>query len=176
MNVYNLSKRQIAVVQRLTRIPRQLLYTGEYENPAELVLGELCHIDCFNVSRAAYFVDNPDFDCARGIAGYDSSDHDGVLENCWIEKDAFGARMQCSSFHTHVRSLLPASIHRTSDRAYALAELAQVLDIRVPAVTFFDMPYDNKGFVIFEKPTEDIVELESFWEDACSLLAFCPLA
>jgi hypothetical protein len=176
MNVYSLSKRQIAVVHRLTRIPRQLLHTTEYENLAELVLGELCHQQCFNVSRAAYFVDNPEFNCARGVAGYDERDHSDRAESCWIERDAFGLRMKCSSFNEKVRSLAPFSISRAAERSYALAQLADALEISVPSVTFFDMPHQNKGFVLFEKPEADITELESFWEDACSLLAFCPLA
>ncbi|HAU30545.1 MAG: hypothetical protein UV79_C0014G0006 [candidate division TM6 bacterium GW2011_GWF2_43_17] len=176
MNVYDLSKRQIAVVQRLTRIPRQLLDSYTYQNPAELVLGELCHQECFNVTRAAFFVDNPDFDCVRGIAGYDVQDHTDSHEACWIERDAFGLRMRCSSFNKLVRSLAPQSISRQEQREYALSALAEQLDFRVPAVTFFEMPHENKGLIVFERPEEDIAELEQLWEDACSLLAFCPLA
>ncbi len=176
MNVYDLSNRQIAVVQRLTRIPRYLLHASAYQNPAELVLGELCHKECFNVPRAAFFVDNPDFDCARGVAGYNAEDHADAQETCWIEQDAFGFRMQCSTFNKLVRSLVPQSISREERRAYALAELAEQLKFEIPAVTYFQMPHENKGLLIFEKPKEDIHELEQLWEDACSLLAFCPLA
>lgn len=176
MNVYDLSKRQIAVVQRLTRIPRELLSSVGYQNLAELVLGELCHKNCFNVSRAGFFVDNPDFDCVRGVAGYDSNDHAEGEETCWIERDAFGFRMQCSTFNKLVRSLSPQSISRQASREYALQELAGQLELTVPAVTFFEMPYENKGFIIFERPQEDISELEQLWEDGCTLLAFCPLA
>ena len=47
-----------------------MLSCDNVENMIEFVLHCLCSEDCFNMPKAAYFVDNIDFNCLKGIAGY----------------------------------------------------------------------------------------------------------
>ena len=62
--------RHYTILNTLSKLPRKMLSLKGQENVTEFVLHELCHKNCFNLDKAAYFVDNPDFDCLKGMAGF----------------------------------------------------------------------------------------------------------
>ena len=63
-------ERSALVLGNILKIPKKLLSAQHVDNVAEFVLHERSHENCFNLRRAAYFVDNPDFNCLKGIAGF----------------------------------------------------------------------------------------------------------
>ena len=57
------------VLHHLTHLPRKIVSLNGAENLTEFVLHDLCQSRCFNLPKAAYFVNNPDFNCIKGVAG-----------------------------------------------------------------------------------------------------------
>ena len=41
---------------------------------SEFVLHDICNPNCFNLQKAAFLVDNPDFDCLKGVAGFSADE------------------------------------------------------------------------------------------------------
>ena len=53
------------VLNTISRLPRKMLSLKNQENITEFVLHDLCNKKCFNLEKAAYFVDNPDLTHSR---------------------------------------------------------------------------------------------------------------
>src|SRR5437016_735872 len=92
----------IKLLNHLAQIPRNIINLHHRENLAEFVLYELCDSNCFNFHRAAYFVDNADFDCIKGIAGFDSKECFNK-NRIWKDPDGFSEHMKNASFNSQVR-------------------------------------------------------------------------
>ena len=66
-------EKQLSMTQeeRLADLPKRMVPLYDLEaigNIPEFVLHDLCHEDCFNLKKAAFLVDNPDFDSLQGVA------------------------------------------------------------------------------------------------------------
>ena len=99
------------LLSNLQQLPRKILLLPGTYNVPEFVLHELCNEKCFNVHKAAYFVDNPDFDCLKGVAGINHEE--GVIkDDIWSDPDRFSEKMKASPFNQKVRSVLHQSAHK----------------------------------------------------------------
>ena len=58
------------LVDLLLELPNRILHHEDLEPLAQIILHEVCHKDRLGLKRATYLVDNPDFGCMRGVAGY----------------------------------------------------------------------------------------------------------
>ena len=63
-------ERQNRMLHHLAQLPRLMIDVHGRDNISEFILHELCSEPCFNLRKAAYLVDNPDFNCLRGVAGF----------------------------------------------------------------------------------------------------------
>ena len=165
------------VVDNLRRLPRKMLNLHGLDNVTEFVLHELCAKNCFNLHKAAYFIDNPDFNCLKGVVGVSSAElHD--IEDIWTSPDAFTQQMIESPFNKQVRSFLGESHKRNGEPYEKTAEaIAHELGLNNYGFYSWDMKHNNHGFLVCEKnetdaeshPHDDIIV------DGLCLLGFCPV-
>lgn len=166
-----LKKHQI--LNNLSILPQRILSLHENENVSEFVLHDLCK-NCFNLQKAAYLVDNPDFNCLKGIAGY-SMDQAYATDTIWETPELFLAYMQKAPFHQKVRSLVRPSMRKTnkSDQE-TTALVADYLGLNNPGYCSWQMKHDNHGILVYEIQTSCPVSPDILLNGAC-LLGFCPI-
>jgi len=175
-----------SILHHLSRIAPQMLRLKEQSNLSEFVLHELCCQDGFSLNKAAYLVDNPDFNCLRGIAGYSCHEAYPLVDNgsIWDVPEEFSAHMGKSSFNQAVRSVNQNSVRAIaalsaegSDAFHAVStvkEMAQAFGFEQYDMYSWDMKHDNHGILLFEWSDNASVPDEHF-KNGVSLLGFCPL-
>ena len=139
------------VVDNLRRLPRKMLNLHGLDNVTEFVLHELCGKNCFNLQKAAYFIDNPDFNCLKGVVGVSSAElHD--IEDIWTSPDAFTQQMVESPFNKQVRAFLAESHKRNGEPYEKTAQaIAHELGLNNYGFYSWDMKHNNHGFLVCEK-------------------------
>ena len=164
----------ILTLQILSSLPKHMLKMHGQENISEFVLHELACKDCFNLSKAAYFVDNPAFNCLKGVAGYAQEEACQLNVPIWNEPLRFSDHMQTSSFNQKVRECVQYSCKNcaTPDED-VLHELADKLGMKSFNYCTWDMKHDNHGYLLYqtcgaEPCKEDLL-------NGVSLLSFCPI-
>lgn len=150
-----------------------MLAFHETDNLSEYVLHELCGQDCFNVERAAYFLDNPEFDVFKGIAGYDASNR---CTSCpWRDPRSFNEHVGACTFSRKVRDVKTSSL-ATDERRRSYAQvLSKQLDIKHPAVYTLPLKHGNCGVFIVEHNPEYHKISDEYIERGLSLMGFCPV-
>lgn len=166
------------IMERLLEVPRTMALLHGRENVTEFVLNQLCHPECFNFKRAAYFVDNPDFNYFKGVAGYNSDDicitHP---ELCWEDPDSFSKKMQAAAFNQKVRGFSTASPSLQKKSEKELIEyLSESLSLHDPGYHSWHLKNNNHGLLIFEHGNG----IDRMWEKedlekGVYLLSFCPI-
>lgn len=167
-----LNQHYIRMLANINRIPRNILSLSNHHNTAEFVLHNLCHPHCFNITKAAYLVDNSDFDCLKGVAGFDVQENFDT-DDIWSKSSEFTNYMQQAAFNTKVRSF-----ERTSGKLQLapspelMHSIGQELGMSNAQYCLFPMKYDNTGVFIYQSShTTD----EHDMLNGLSLLSFCPL-
>jgi hypothetical protein len=169
-------ERHRRVLDCLSRLPRKIMSVHELENVPEFVLQDICNEHCFNIIRAAYLVDNPDFNQLKGIAGFCREEAYDHPEHIWEDYTSFTAFMRQSAFNNQVRSLLLDSIdanHHMHD--HIIARVAPQLGFTNPAWCTWDLKHYNHGLIIYEKA--DLAEdtFDEHFINTLYLLGFCAI-
>lgn len=144
------------------------------DNISEFVLHELACKDCFNLAKAAYFVDNPAFDCLKGVAGFAQEEACQLSIPIWDDPDRFSNHMQSASFNQKVRNCVQLSCKNcaTPDEEL-LHELAMQLGMTNFDYCTWQMKHDNHGYLLYQTcgqlPDKDMLI------SGLSLLSFCPI-
>lgn len=157
-------------------LPRKMITLHGNENVSEFVLHELCNPSCFNIKKAAYFIDNPDFDCLKGVAGV-CQDESAGIDDIWQKPEEFSLYMRQSPFNQKVRSLSRSSAKKMSDQAdkELAIDVAHELGIVNIGYCSWNSKHDNHGILVFEKgESHEDVGAEDFL-NGVSLLSFCPI-
>ena len=168
--------RQYEVLARLSLLPRKIIALHVQDAPymAELILHELCDRHCLDFDQAAYFVDNPDFDCLKGVAGFDRHDHktNHILE----PHEHFIAHMPDCRFNTLVRDLSYASYKRAQrDEQDIVRDLARDLDIKNACCIVWRLKHDNHGILLYRINHHDD-DIREHIENGIHFLSFCPIS
>lgn len=177
MKQEKLLERQHAMLTCLAQVPRRMLSLYETDNLTEFVLHDLCHERCFNLTKAAFFIDNPDFNCTKGVAGFSRVElpqnaEEGFLKN----QQAFNEYMKTSAFNQKVRSLTQCSITSLANSHEEVAkELAKKLGLDHYAHCSWGMKHDNHGFVLYEKADPQDTFADDYMLNGLALLSFCPI-
>ena len=170
-----LLQRQYKMLSCLSGLPRRMLSLHGEENVTEFVLHDLCQQNVFNLTKAAYFVDNPDFNCTKGVAGY-SRDNQLDSYALWDDPKDFSERMRTAQFNQQVRQLAHCSLKKSGDQHEDHAkELAERLGFENFAFCTWSMKHDNDGFVLYEKADVKDSFADEHIIDGLSLLSFCPI-
>ena len=169
--------RNAQIADSLRRLPRKMLQLHDRENVTDFVLHELCSKDCFNIPKAAYFVENPAFNCLKGIVGVSGAELQGV-ENIWTSPDQFIQTIAQSPFNQQVRSFNYESHKNRGHSPEAMAEtIAKELGLADYGFYSWDMKHDNHGFLVCEKNNAQDCEhpQDEVMVDGLCLLSFCPI-
>jgi len=169
--------RQNEVLNRLSSLPRKMVSLHGRENITEFVLHELCQKGCLNFEKAAYFVDNPDFDYLKGMAGFWRPEAYSSQEDIWVNPKSFSAFMQESSFNQKVRNFTHTSFRKHNEsEEHAISLIAQGFEFGDPGYYSWDMKHDNHGILVYDRQfkTGDACAIDHVL-NGLSLLAFCPI-
>ncbi len=168
------NKRVYEVLIAVTGIPKNLVKMNGIDNLTEFVLHNLCQQNCFNLSKAAFFIDNPDFDHLQGVAGFHQGESYRANHNHWEEPDQFSHHMKEAPFNNKVRNVCRCSIKRNkqSERE-VVQQLSEELEFSNPVYMIWPVKYENHGLLLFEKVEQD--GTEEHLEEALHLFGFCPV-
>lgn len=166
----------IRLLKKLSYLPNKIVSLHGTENISEFLMHELCNEECFNFSKAAYLVDNPDFNTIKGVAGFDCQEIFLEVENIWQEPERFSKHMKSVPFNQQVRMFEKDSFKKecVCDEDIIQA-VAQALNIENPDFHCWHLKHDNHGLMLFEHQ-----HAEPFWDDedlenAFALLSLCPV-
>lgn len=158
---------------QLCNLPRKMLTLQSNKNMTEFVLHDLCGESCFNLDKAAYFVDNPDFNCFKGVAGF-SRDEAYRGSDIWQDSQAFSEHMKNSSFNQKVRAISRESLWKNSQDQLPIEELAALLALGQDyAYCAWPIKHENHGLLLYQTScpvNQDIPLLDGF-----TFLSFCPI-
>lgn len=179
-NHYLVEPRCYKILTQLSSLPCRMVTAHDRERLIEFVLHALCNADCFDMKKAAFFIDNPDFHCFQGIAGFEdehayASDHLADSSAHWDKPDEFCDHMQRSEFNKKVRSVQLPSLAVTQGKERILEELATQLGLIHPAIYRFSLKHNNDGLVLAEHNEPLTDEVKEYVPRGMSLLAFCPI-
>lgn len=183
-----ITERKKHVLQVLSVIPKKILSLHGRDNIAEFVIHDLSQENCFDLKKAAYFVDNPDFNCLKGIAGIETPDiPKGLWKDVWANGEKFSTYMRNANFNKRVRDFAQCSLNgaggcgKNSGPKFKeddIITISKNLGIENPSFYTLDVKHGNSGLFIFEKgPLVQSLDkqLDSHLQDGVSLLGFCPI-
>ena len=163
-----------AILNHLTTLPKKVLSLHNSEKVSEFVLHDLCAHECFDLQKAAYLVDNPDFDCLKGIAGFDAQEAFSA-DTIWETPELFIEHMQGAHFNQKVRSILKPSSKRSKQSDQEMTQmLGHYLGLPQPTYCSWAMKHDNQGILIYEAHNSELITPDLMTNGAC-LLGFCPV-
>lgn len=165
------------LLQHFGNIRKMMIHNHELGNLSEFVLHDLCTGPCFQVNKAAYFINNPDFDLIRGISGYHQQEPNVQIQDIWNNQKQFIAGMQDSNFNKKVRShnLHGAFERGKSSEKYMVDKLADLLEINNPVYHTWNLKHANHGLLIYEPVVTDVEEIQNHLLDSFYYLGFCPI-
>lgn len=174
-------EKQNKVLHCLQCLPRKIVslhndHDHDHGNLSEFVLYDLCHESCFDIAKAAYLVNNPDFHCLKGITGICKHEPGYCCEikDIWQEPRKYIEYMSRSPFNQKVRSIEREHIHNGQENA-VVGEIAQQLGLERPECIKWDMKHGNNGYLIFEPNTHTYELIKQYLPETVHLLGFCPI-
>lgn len=174
----NKSDRHSRLMKAIAHLPKKIVSLEGIEHAPAFVLHELCHDNCFGLSKAAFFADSPDFNSAKGIAGFDPSHASFNPDVMWQDPHNFiNFLNQDAQFNQQVRQTITQSMFKNGElNPYAAQQLAQQLGFQNPAFKSWHMRHDNYGFLVYEYQGEPLDEaVQDQLNNSLYLLNFCPL-
>lgn len=176
MNKKDYGCRKKEIFECLHGVPRRILQLHGTENIAEFLVHHFSRPECFNLSHAAYFIDNPDFDYFKGIAGVHSKERSSIV-NHWEDPNLFSHHMSSSMFNQKVRSIEKQSLKlHDHDEAMVVSELAKELNVNNPFYKTLPMKYNNYGIFLFEPiDKQEYENIDEHMQESLYLLGFSPV-
>lgn len=175
MDREELLQKHCSLLKTISTLPRKIITLSGSDNVSDFVLQELCSKNCFNLSKAAYFIDNPDFNCLKGVAGYSEVELANTKIN-WESPQIFSEQMKLSAFNNLVRSIIKESYKKKfGPKNIAVDDLVCDLGFTDPKFCFWQMKHDNHGLLIYDKHEQKDEFVDDHLTDALFLLSFCPI-
>lgn len=172
----NLDEKKYKLLQRLSKLPRRILQMHGRDNVAEFLLHELGNQECFNLDRVAYVIDNPDFDCIKGVAGYCREEEYHKDNNTiWDDAESFSAHMQKCPYNNKVRKFQRASGVKQGRSDQEIVEaIAQELGFDKPSYYAWNLKHDNHGILLYQKHDNEECDCDYLLDGLC-MIGFCPV-
>lgn len=173
---YTKSAHEAGLLNHLGKVSRNVVQHHHRENLSEFVLHDVCSNQGFNIRKAAYLVNNPDFSCLKGIAGHYNSElfDQGPV---WDNPKDFTSHMQSADFNKHVRSYFDTSLPVSNTMSLKQNDMQQLIDyleIDDPAYHIWNTKHNNHGVFVFERPENHAV-LEDHLLTFLHMLSFAPV-
>jgi len=171
-----LIQRQANILRSLSVIPKKILSLHGRDNLTEFVMHDICQENCFNIQRAAYFVNNPDFNCLKGVVGVSIPEvPQGLWTDIWRQNEMFSTYMRNSPFNRKVRNFSQCSLEGVDIPNDEIIEgVSRNLGIKNPSYFSVDMKHGNHGLFVYEGDHDDDLK-DRHLVDGVSLLGFCPI-
>ncbi len=172
----NNKNRNYKVPLFLSSMPGKIVSLHGRENITEFVLHDLASKSCFNLAKATYLVDNPDFDHLKGVAGYlhtQAFEHGDAI---WDSADTFSRHMEKAPFNKSVRSILKPSPKRGCLQADQVVEaVADELGMDNPKFFCWTMKHNNHGLFVYENMNGHAEWQDDDLMNGLHLLSLCPV-
>lgn len=163
------------LLQHLGNLRKMIVHNHELENLSDFVLHDICTGPVFNINKAAYFINNPDFNMLRGVTGYHKQEQQSSLHDRWNNQKQFITSMKSSIFNQKVRNKLQESFEKGQiSEQYMVRKLADYLEIENPAYHIWDLKHANHGLLIYE-PSLPLNHKQDYLLDSLYYLSFCPV-
>lgn len=176
MNNKSCQTPQEELLTHFGNLRKMMVHNHELENLSEFVLHQLCTGPCFQIEKAAYFVNNPDFKLLRGVTGYSKNDGHNQLHDTWNNQKQFIAAMKDSSFNQKVRSSLQENFEKgKSSEKDMVQRLADQLEIENPLYHVWNLKYANHGLLIYKPLLHDVSHQQEHLLNSLYYLSFCPI-
>ncbi|MCL4380372.1 hypothetical protein M1466_02705 [Candidatus Dependentiae bacterium] len=175
MNNNDLTSRHVQLLRMMHELPKRAFEVHERGNGAEFLLHQLCHAQHFNVAKAAYFVENPDFQCLKGIAGYCQEEVFGEWDALWHRPQEFTLFMASAPFNQRVRAIFQEHLTEQQNSAGIVATIATELGITDPAYCTWDLKHYNHGYLVYQRSAEHDDLMQQFFSTSLHILSFCPV-
>lgn len=159
----------------LSCLPRKILGLHGRDNVIEFVLHELSKQECFDLEKAAYVIDNPDFNCLKGVAGFCRPEAYQSKSDIWEDPDNFSEHMKKAAFNKKIRSFQQESYLKRGEKPEQIIEqICHELGFEKPSFYAWNMKHDNQGILLYEK--HEPVECDcDYLLDGLCLIGFCPV-
>ncbi len=168
-------KNEQKLLQCLITIPKNMMSIHGVDNIAEFLLHSLCTSGCLNFSKAAFFIDNPDFDQIKGVTGFVHHEAFKSGYEHWHDPENFTKHMGASFFNQKVRSILKRSAKKSVKlRSELLDELGKELAFSKPLHASWPLKYENEGILLFELNASSDPLPQEHIENMLHFFAFCP--
>ena len=175
MNNRSKQDNQVDLLGHLGNSSKYMIQHHHRDNLSEFVLHDLCSEQGFKIRKAAYLINNPDFNCLKGVAGfYHPEIFPGMV---WQNPKDFTSHMLKSPFNQHVRSYTDTSLPAISSKVFSKKELQGIVDyleIEDAAYHTWQSKHNNQGLFIFERPQDVIVSQDHLY-NFLHMLSFCPV-
>ncbi len=176
MQSNNLETKETKLLKHLGNLRKMMVNNHDLDNLSEFVLHDLCTQSCFNLNKAAYFINNPDFRCLQGISGYHDKDLQTLSGSPWNNQKQFISSMQNSPFNQKVRKNCTTNFEKgKASEKYMAEKLADELEIHNPSYLTWDLKHANNGLFIYEAPQLEESYLQDHLFDSLQHLSFCPI-
>lgn len=163
------------LLYRLSTMPRKIIALHDHDNTIDFVLHELCNKNCLNMDKAAYFVDNPDFDHCKGIAGF-SSVETYPQDDIWKDPQSFRDYVQKAPFNIKVRSVdLPSYNRETNDKTVLINSIGNELSMENPMVFMINLRHGNHGILLCKPSATGLYGSDDDMVNWLSYLGLCPI-
>ncbi len=142
-------------VSNLLQLPKKILKHYHTSGLVDLVLSHLASKNCFNLKTAAYFLDNPEFNCIKGVSGYRAEEIEDIPT--WEDLICLPAEkltfIHEASFNQKVKSCLSKSLFQKNEIVEPESLLCfakQNLELENPAVVSWQAKHGNHGILFYE--------------------------
>jgi hypothetical protein len=164
------------VLERLTEMPSKILLHHEAQDLPHIILHDLSHDDIFGLDKAVYLIDNPDFDCLKGVAGYSRDECKFHKNDIWQDPYCFHSDMQHADFSSKLKQFLRNGLKRNDINTHNdsdLVELGESLGLKNPGFLTWQMRHGNHGILIFETNEQFLEKKQNLLKHAAPLLSLC---
>lgn len=161
------------MIKRLLSLPRKILNNHGLHGLSSIILHEIApHLD---LQRAGFFVDNHDFNCLRGIAGF-------CNQECHLYHPSMAAGEEQlpekPEFHQRISQLAHPSICDGQGvvREDGLRQLMSDCELHDAHAHVWNMRHGNTGIFVYQEGPACLCSAHpEILEHITSLLSFCPL-
>jgi len=161
-------------LKQLSHIPHKILHHQEQDNLQQTVLHDLC--DSFGIRKAGYFIDNPDFNCMKGVGGYCREDFKAHKTNVWQDPLAFQQYLKDAQFNQTLTRFMHDSFSKEGKEGFDESELrvlGEQLGLCNPACMHWKMRHGNHGILLYEDDDDREDEQKELFKNFAALLSLC---
>lgn len=164
------------LLERLLALPTKILSHHEVEGLEQMVLHDLSHSATFGFTKATYLIDNPDFDCLKGVAGFCHEECCHHKEDVWSQPHTFTSDMQHATFHRDMNNFIHTGLRGKDKHVHNeddVKELGVKLGMNQPSCLVWNMRHGNHGIFIFEDGNHNFERRSAWFKNLVTLLSLC---